>query len=269
MVEILKSFEQLAVRLSPVVLVAPGLVMVVLGLAAWLAGSSLRRLVFGLFGAGVGALASFLWGGHNPLLFGVSVWLGAVFGALLPRVFSAVLLAVFGMAIGLVVLARTQILESPGTLFKGVEVGQTGTYTVSDSLEVTRAYGLDAAERVRVGARTLVPTYWAMLAGVGLGLLLLRLYFDRLATAATCSVLGTILIFSGLVLLLMFKGSAPVAHIEPQGSSYGLVLLGMAVFGTLEQLVVCRGPKREARAKGAEEKAPAGHRGSEHAWRGR
>jgi hypothetical protein len=266
MVEILKTFEQVAVRFSPVVLVAPGLVMVVLGLLAWLAGTSLQRLVLGFFGAGVGALASFFAGAHNPLLFGVAAWIGAAFGAFLPRVFSAALLAVLGMAVTFVILARAPLRASPGTLFTGPEVGQTEEYTVPESLEVTRAYWTDAADRVRAGAYALAPTRWAILAAVGFGLLVLKLYLDRLAAAATCSALGTVLVFSGLVLLLIFKGSAPVAHIEQQGVSYGLVLVGMVLFGTVEQLVVCRRPGRAG--KGEEGKTPAGQGGAKHAWRG-
>jgi hypothetical protein len=267
MVEILKSFEQVAVRFSPLVLVAPGLAMVVLGLVAWLAGTCLRRLVLGFFGAGVGALVTFFWGAHNLLLLGVAVWLGAVFGAALPRVFLAVLWAFFGIAIGFVILARAPLLESPNTLFQGPDVGQAEEYTVPESLDITRAYWVDVVGRVRAGAYALGPTHWAILAAVGVGLLILNLYFQRLAAATTFSVLGTVLIFNGLVLLLIFKGSAPVAHIEPQASSYGLVLLGMAVFGTLEQLLVCRRPGRKAKEEG--EKTPSGDEEPKHGWRGR
>jgi hypothetical protein len=181
-------------------------------------------------------------------------------------VFIAVLLAISGMAVTFVILARAPLLESPGTLFAGPEVGQTEEYTVPESLEVTRAYWFDAAERVRVGVYALAPTRWAILAAVGFALLVLKLYFERLATALTCSLLGTVLIFSGLVLLLIFKGSAPVAHVEQQGVSYGLVLLGMALFGTVEQLFVCRMPGRKAKEKGG--KAPAGPGGAKNAWRG-
>jgi hypothetical protein len=266
MVEILKGFEQVAVRFSPVVLLAPGLVMVVLGLLAWLAGMSLQRLVLGFFGAGAGVLASFFLGTHSLLFLGVTAWVGATFGALLPRVSIAVLVAIFGMAVTFVILARAPLLESPGTLFSGPEVGQTEEYTVPESLEVTRAYWFDAAERVRAGIYALAPTRWAILAAVGFGLLVLKLYFERLATAATCSVLGTVLIFSGLVLLLIFKGSAPVAHIEEQAVSYGLVLLGMALFGTVEQLLVCRMPGRKVKEEGR--KTPAGQGGAKNAWRG-
>jgi hypothetical protein len=266
MVEILKGFEQVAVRFSPVVLLAPGLVMIVLGLLAWLAGTSLQRLVLGVFGAGVAALACFFTGAHNPLLFGVAAWLGATFGAFLPRVFIATLLAVLGMTVTFVILARAPLLESPGTLFTGPEVGQTEEYTVPESLEVTRAYWFDAAERVRVGVYALAPTRWAILAAVGFGLLVLKLYFERLGTAAAYSVLGTVLVFSGLVLLLIFKGSAPVAHIEQQGVSYGLVLLGMVLFGTVEQLLVCRMPGRKAKEKGG--KTPSGQEKAKNAWRG-
>jgi hypothetical protein len=116
MIEILKGFEQVAVRFSPAVLVAPGIAMVMLGLLTWLAGTCLPRVVLGLFGAGVGALASFFLGTHHPLVFGVAAWIGAVLGAVLPRVFITVLLAVLGMAIAFVILARAQLLASPGTL---------------------------------------------------------------------------------------------------------------------------------------------------------
>jgi hypothetical protein len=71
--------------------------------------------------------------------------------------------------------------------------------------------------------------------------------------ALTCSLLGTALVFAGLMLLLMYKGSAPTAHVEQQGAFYALVLLGMAAFGTLEQMLVCRQPKRAVEKPQAKE----------------
>jgi hypothetical protein len=267
MVEIFKSLEQVAVRLSPVVLFVPGLAMVVLGLLAWLAGTCLRRLVLSLFGAGVGALTSLFLETRSPALVAVAVGLGAAFGALLPRVFIAILLSALGTAIAFVILAGAHLLESQGTLFGGPPTEQTEQYTVPQSLEVMRAYSLDVADRVQSAARAITPLRWAILAALGAGLLLLGLFFERLATALTCSVLGTLLIFSGLVLPLMFKGSTPVAHIEQQSGSYGLVLLGMAAFGTLEQLLVCRRPRPET--EGEAGKTPSGPGESKRAWRGK
>jgi hypothetical protein len=83
----------------------------------------------------------------------------------------------------------------------------------------------------------------------------------------TCSVLGTALIFAGLIALLIFKGSAPIALVQQQGAFYGLVLLGMAAFGTLEQLVLCPSRKREPKAGTG--KSRSRQEESKHGWRNR
>ena len=106
MVEILKSFEQVAGRLSPAVLIAPGLAMAVLGLLAWLGGMSVRRLVLALMGAAVGLLAGFLFGKQNSPASVVAAGGGAALGAAFPRLFAAVLLAVLGAVITFAVVAK-------------------------------------------------------------------------------------------------------------------------------------------------------------------
>jgi hypothetical protein len=58
---------------------------------------------------------------------------------------------------------------------------------------------------------------------------------------------GTALVFAGLTALLILKGSKPITLMEQQGKFYGLVLLGMTAFGTLEQLVLCPSPRRRHR----------------------
>ena len=88
----------------------------------------------------------------------------------------------------------------------------------------------------------------AVLAAVGVVLLVLGLFLVRSAGALTCSALGAVLVFAGLTALLILKGSNPIALMERQGRFYGLVLLGMTAFGTLEQLVLCPSPKRRHQA---------------------
>ncbi|MEN6337274.1 MAG: hypothetical protein ABFE01_23715, partial [Phycisphaerales bacterium] len=68
MVEILKSFEQVAGRFSPAVLVLPGLILAALGLVTWLAGMCRKRLILSLVGALVGGLAGFFVGGQNLVI---------------------------------------------------------------------------------------------------------------------------------------------------------------------------------------------------------
>ncbi len=255
----------MAGRLSPIVLVAPGVVLAVLGLVTWLSGMSLRRVVLACFGAAVGALASLIVNGQNPAAAGASAGCGAALGVLLPRAVLAVLLAAVGLAMAFAVLARAPLSEPRGTLFGALDTGQTERYTVPQSLDVVRTYGVDVVDRVSVAARTLAPLKWVILAAIGLGLLLFGLLFGWTAGALTCSLLGTALVFTGLALLLLFKGSDPVERIQQQGAFYGLVLVGMVAFGTLEQLLICRPGKRQPEGKSG--KSPSQPGELKHAWR--
>jgi hypothetical protein len=98
-------------------------------------------------------------------------------------------------------------------------------------------------------------------------LLVLGLLLTRLAGAMVCSGLGSLLVFAGLIVLLIFKGSAPITFIQKQGVLYGLVLLAMAAFGTLEQLVLCPSPKRRQKAGSGKSGSRRGE--AEHGWRTR
>jgi len=70
-------------------------------------------------------------------------------------------------------------------------------------------------------------------------------FFWRLAWALCCAVLGTLLIFAGMVLLLLYKGAVPVSYISDRQSFYACVFAAMTAFGTIEQLLFCRHTKRE------------------------
>ncbi len=269
MIEILQSFEQVAAgRFSPPVLLVPGLAMVALGLAAWLAGMFLRRLVLALAGAAVAGIAGLLAGGPNATVVGLAAGGGAIFGVVAPRLFTAVLLATLGLSIVLVIVAKPPPTEEGKTLMGKPEAEQVDQrLTVRESLEVTWAYTLDVVDRAGSALRALVGVDYAALGVVALVLLTLGLFLERLAGALVCSVLGTVLIAAGLILLLIYKGSAPISLVHRQGVLYTLVLLGMAVFGTLEQLVLCPAPKRRSKAGPRESRGR--HEGSEHNWRGR
>ena len=68
-------------------------------------------------------------------------------------------------------------------------------------------------------------------------------------------------------LLLIFKGSAPVARMEQQGPFYGLVLLGMIAFGTLEQLLLC--PQAKEGRDASSGRFRANREESKRGWRNR
>jgi hypothetical protein len=260
-VEILKSFEQAAGRFSPMVLIVPGLAMVALGLIAWLAGMCVRRLVLAFVGAAAGGLAGFFAGGQNPAIAGVAAAGGAIVVAALPRLSFAVLFAVLGVAVVFGVMTRAQLIEGQRT-FSGRQDAGRGeeALTVPQSLNALRILASDVGDCIKSATGNLDPAGEAILAAVGAGLLLGGLLLVRLTGAFVCSVLGAALIFSGLIALLILKGSAPIALVQKQGAFYGLVLLGMTAFGTLEQLVLCPPPKRRHKDKsgGAHPKEESG-----------
>ncbi len=253
---------------SPAVLALPGLAMVVLGLVTWLAGMCLRRLVPGAVGALAGGMVGLFACGRNPVAAGLTAGGGAAFGAILSRLFVAVVLAILGVAVAFTVLAGTDLVQEPGTLLGGRNADRAdGRFTVAESLEVVQIYVLDVKDRVRAIARRLAPVDLAVIAAVGVGLLAAGLLFERLAGALTYSLVGSGLVFAGLILLLILKGSAPITRMEQQGALYGLVLLGMAAFGTLEQLLLC--PRVARRRDVPPGKSGSDQQESKHGWRNR
>jgi hypothetical protein len=267
-IEILKSFEQEAGRFDPAVLVVPGLVLVALGLVVWLAGMCLRRLVLALVGGAVGAIAVWLLNAQNPVLVAVAAGGGAVFGATLPRLFTAIVLAAFGVAIAFVVTTQTHLAKGTVTPLVRPDAGPgQEKLSAQDSLGAVRVLAFNVIGCVKSAARELEPANWAILGAAGVGLLVLGLLFVRLAGALVFSSLGAALIFAGLVVLLIFKGSAPIAFVQKQATFYGLVVLGMVAFGTLEQLVLCPSPQRGRKARSAGLRSRVDE--SEHGWRGR
>jgi len=259
-IEILKSFEQAASRFHPAVLMAPGVALMVLGLVAWLGGMYLRRLTLAVAGAVAGGLVGLLVSGTNPSVAGAAAAGGAVFGAFLPRLAPAVLLAALGMAVVFAATTPAPAAAAPRMLFGKPNLGHTQErLTIRQSLDVMQSYTLDLTDYVKAAARPLKTAALAILAAAGLVLLVVGLCLKRLAGAVVAATLGTGLILAGMIALLILKGSTPIALMQQRGALYGLVLLGMAAAGTLEQLVLCPAPRRpedETRESRGRQKEP-------------
>jgi len=268
MVEVFKSFEQVAGRLNPLVLVLPGLVTVVLGLFVWLGGLGFRRVLFALLGAAAGGVTTLLIVSQNGVIAGASALVAAFLAAMFQRVFTSLLLGLLSLIISFVILAHPYLQEHRGTLIAGENVGRSPKLTVSDSLKVTHAYALDLMDGIRHAAGRLTPSQWAILAAATAGMLTLGALFQSLGAALSCATLGTSMIFAGLLLLVIFKGSAPVGRIAERPAFYGLVFAGMAAFGALEQLTLYRrAEQRKPKAKSG--KSRSTKEDSKRSWRNR
>jgi hypothetical protein len=71
----------------------------------------------------------------------------------------------------------------------------------------------------------------------------------RLLSALILSVLGTALAFTGLILLLIYKGSEPVTYIVQKQYFFAAVFAIMAGFGTIEQLLFCKKAKKSLKTE--------------------
>lgn len=268
MVEVFKSFEQVAGRFNPLVLVVPGLVMVALGLFVWLGGLGFRRVLFIVLGAAAGGLSALLIVSDNGVIAGASAMAAGFLAAVFQRAFAATLLGLLSLVVAFVILAHPYLREHQGTLVAGQNLGRSPKMTVSDSLRVSHAYGLDLMDGIRHAAGRLTPGQWAVLAAVTAGLLTLGALFQSLGGALSCATLGTAMIFAGLLLLVIFKGSDPVGRLVAQPTFYGLVFVGMAVFGTLEQLTLCRRAQQQKPKTKSGKSKPAKEE-SKRSWRNR
>lgn len=268
MVEVFKSFEQVAGRLNPLVLIVPGLALVALGLFVWLGGLGFRRVLFALLGAAAGGVTALLAVSDNGVVAGASALAAALLAAMFQRAFTALLLGLLSLAISFVILAHPYLQEHRGTLIAGENLDRGPKLTVRDSLRVAHAYGLDLVDGVRDAAGKLTPGRWAIIAAATAGMLTLGASFQSLGGALSCATLGTAMVFAGLLLLVVFKGSAPVGRLVEQPAFYGLVFAGMAAFGTLEQLSLCRRAERH-KSKAKSGKSRPTKKQSKQSWRNR
>jgi len=68
--------------------------------------------------------------------------------------------------------------------------------------------------------------------------------FWNLPLSLLFSVLGTILLFTGQILLLSFKGSKPVDSISQKQNFFAAVFAAMIAFGTVCQILFCSGGRK-------------------------
>jgi hypothetical protein len=271
MVEVLKSFEQASAWFGPIVLVLPGLAATALGLFVWLGGLGFRRLVLGVAGAVTGALVAFALLGQNPAAMVLTGLAGAFLASVFRRWFAAVLLSAQGGFATFLIVAWPYLAVPSGTLAGQLGAPANGeTLTLRESLGVVRAHAIDGTDCVKRAGPQLVAARWAMVVAVAFTLLMGGLLFRQVGGALSCALLGTALIFAGLVLLLLFKGSAPVTRIAGQPWLFGMVFLLMTVFGTLEQWTLCRRADLRREADASPRKSQSRKRdGGKQSWRGR
>ena len=248
MLEILQDFESAisgTVRLSPVVLAGPGLVCVIAGLFIWLGGLGFRKILVAVAGAITAGFCGFFAIGQNIISAAFMAALAAALAIMFERIFITILTASLTAVFAFVVLAKPYIENSQQeTAISLRELPtQDSSLGVRESAEKMKAFIINAGQKIKDACSQMLLYNWAIIIVLILISIVVGFSFWQLASALCCSVLGTMLIFIGMILLLLNKGSMPVSIISSRSSFYLAVFAAMMVFGTTEQLLLCQQPK--------------------------
>lgn len=272
MLEILRNFESIlgeAAEVRPLLVIGPGAAAVVVGLFVWLGGLGLRKVLVAIAGAIAGGILGFVLIGRGVIPAGASAGAAAVVAVVFERLSVAILAAALAAAIGFAVLVRP-ILVGPQALDPANQDETSAQTTTASGVEVLtrlKAYAVDVGSEVRRAAPQMPPYEWAIIAGLAAVFALGGLIFRRVVPALCFSVLGTMLIFAGMSLLLLYKGVEPVSRMSGQPPLYAGVLAAMTAFGTAEQLVLCRAAKAQARKKKGPARENQGAEERQRSWR--
>jgi hypothetical protein len=117
---------------------------------------------------------------------------------------------------------------------------RNSSYTLGETVEIVKAYANDFSTRTKTLCLQFSVSELAITAAVAIIFLLAGYFFRRLTSALCCAGLGTGLCFVGMVLLLLYKDSAPLSRIYNRSLFYTAVFLAMTAFGTVVQLLLCR-----------------------------
>jgi len=245
MIEIFRNFEQLAARFNPSVLIGSGIAILILGLLIWLGGLGLRKILISLAGLGGGVVVGLFVVGRNLFSASLSGALAAFIALIFEKVFVVLLAAALAAAVAFTVLAEPYFDKSE-TFEAQRQTSEQNTITSFGEIQQElKTFGLDAGRKIKRVGTEIPVKIWAIIAAPAVIFLICGVILWRFTSALFFSVLGTMVLFFGIILLLLYKGGEPVSQIRGKPIIYAAVFLAMAAFGTTEQLLLCKGSKKK------------------------
>lgn len=224
-------------QVLPIVLIGPGLVLAGSGLFMWLGGLRWLKAIAAFSAAMAGGLCAWIFTEHQL----VPMVLLPVILAGLGMYFNKVIAVLLGGAMAGLIVLFVPVLVGINTPSEPVR--ETGSVeqrlNLLDSLEWVQ-------EKIQQSKQTIkdtivgIPAVRKQMAGVAaVAVCVIGVFSWRLVCAAACSVIGTTLIFCGMMVLLLYKGSEPVKEMLQRQQILALAVIGMIVAGVLVQLVLC------------------------------
>jgi len=245
MLEIFQHFEQVVARFNPTVLIGSGVAILILGLLIWLGGLGLRKILISLIGLAGGIVVGLFVVGRNLFSASLSGALAALIALIFEKVLVVILAAVLAAVVAFTVLAEPYYEKSETFEAQSQMSEQTAITSFDEIQRELKRFGNDAGRKIKRVCTEIPIKIWAIIAAPAVIFLICGVILWRFTAALFFSVLGTMALFFALILLLLYKGGEPVSQIRGKPAIYTAVFLGMAAFGTIEQLLLCKGSKKK------------------------
>jgi hypothetical protein len=266
---LLQNFEQSAGRFSPVVLIGLGIILVLAGLFVWLGGLGLTRILAGVVGAVAGAVCGFF---VIRRTIASAVFLATVMTAvavIFERIFFIILTAALALVVSFAVLAWPY-LGIPRQLPAANQISATvhgPAMSATETVEAAKDCFVNLNSALKL-IYSRMPLYkWVIMVGLTVTFFFIGFYSWRLVVSLSCATVGTMLVFAGMVLLLLYKGSFPISGICSKTPFYGSIFLVMTAAGTIEQLLLCRRVVKRSTKRKKSNGDREGPDRTKHSWR--
>jgi hypothetical protein len=250
MLKIFENIEHSAAWLSPLLLVGLGLIVVLIGLFIWLGGLGFKKLLIAVAGVVIGIVCGFVLIGLNVIAAAVLAAIFVFVAITFERVFITVLAAILTGVICFAVVAGPYVAQPKPAITFNHAPAEGKTLGLRESIDRVEIYIGDSASGIRRTCSRMPFYTWLIIAVPVIISAAIAIYFWHFTSAVCCSVLGTIFVFAGMILLLLHKGSKPLSNIYERPFFYLSVFAAMVAFGTIEQLIICKSAKTESAANG-------------------
>lgn len=246
MLEVLEYYQSLAQKFQGQLLMGPGILIVLTGLCIWLAGLRWRRVLGAAAGAAIAMAGVLAVGKCSATVLPGACVVGLAAGALANKFVLGLSGAIVGVLVVMIILAGKLATGENANNFVSEcsysmcpEYEQDGVIIpASAALEITTktaTYFVDRTQKAITSAG--VVSY----AGTGLAAVIVvfaALTVSRLYITVFSSLIGSAIIFTGMIILLFYKGSRPINYIAERPLFYAMVFAAMIIFGTVTQLIL-------------------------------
>lgn len=246
MLEIAHNLESVAPHFPAVVLVLPGIIAVIFGLCFWLAGLSASKVLAAITGATVALCCLSFLPTPNILALILVVGFGIALAIIFSRTVVVLLTTILVAAVGFLLLS-VAYAEKDRNLqtFPKYQIWSAQKYNFSESIDIAAGLADDVIDAAKEAGSKMPFYVCAILALITVFAFVGAIIFRQAGTAFGCSLAGTLLVFAGMILLLLFKGSRPLSVIFSKAAFYIPVFLAMVAFGVIEQLVLCPAARKK------------------------